>query len=72
MTEENVSLVDPLIVGRERVWFINYLPQETSVQDPHGYLKAHLLKKLKAVKYYYFPEEDNGNQRVELVMFVNK
>ncbi|OGF37647.1 hypothetical protein A2482_02190 [Candidatus Falkowbacteria bacterium RIFOXYC2_FULL_48_21] len=70
MTEENVKLVDPLIAGRERVWFINYLPQATSVQDPHGYLKAHLLKNLKAVKYYYFPEQDNGKQRVELILFV--
>lgn len=68
-TAENVKLADSLTRGHERVWAINYLPQKTSVQDPHGYLVDYLNKNLKPVRYYYFPEKVENVQQVQLILY---
>ncbi|MBT5338733.1 hypothetical protein HN643_03365 [Candidatus Falkowbacteria bacterium] len=69
MTEENVGLVQGLIENNQRVWFFNYLPQSSGVQDPSGYLVNYLKENLNPVKYYYFPDNSEAVQKVELILF---
>jgi len=69
INKQNVSLVSDFIKNHQRVWLINYLPQESSLQDPNGYLKKFLLENFDLVLEKRFPQKIENIQQTELLLF---